>query len=91
MTDLDRMIEEALDREDRSILQQYGEQGMFAQVGGLFQGTRQAGHVAGPFARLRELPVRGDLVGHQLDRALELGGRLARPSEGEQAAAREEP
>jgi hypothetical protein len=38
MTDLDRMIEEALDREDRAILQQYGEQGMFAQVGGLFQG-----------------------------------------------------
>lgn len=38
MTDLDRMIEEALNAEDRAILDRYGEQGMFAQLGGLFQG-----------------------------------------------------
>jgi hypothetical protein len=37
-TDLDRMIEEALGAEDRAILDRYGEQGMFAQMAGLFQG-----------------------------------------------------
>lgn len=36
--DLDRMIEDALNAEDRAILDRYGEQGMFAQMAGLFQG-----------------------------------------------------
>ena len=36
MNKLDRMIEEALDAEDRSILAQYGEKGMFDEVVGLF-------------------------------------------------------
>jgi len=38
MDDLDRKIEEALDAEDRALRDQFGEQGLWAQVGGLFQG-----------------------------------------------------
>lgn len=38
MDDLDRKIEEALSDDDRRLLSQFGEQGIFAQVGGLFQG-----------------------------------------------------
>ncbi len=39
MSKLDKAIEEALDAEDRAIFAQYGEQGLFAQVGGLFTGS----------------------------------------------------
>ncbi len=38
MSRLDRLIEDALDAEDRAIFAQYGEQGLFGQVGGLFTG-----------------------------------------------------
>ena len=38
MSKLDRMIEEALDAEDRAILSQYGEKGLFGEVGELFTG-----------------------------------------------------
>lgn len=38
MNKLDRMIEDALDAEDRAILAQYAEQGMFSDVAGLFAG-----------------------------------------------------
>lgn len=38
MTELDRQIEEALDAEDRAIFAELGEQGLFGQLGGLFQG-----------------------------------------------------
>jgi hypothetical protein len=38
MSELDRLIEEALDAEDRAILEKYGEQGLFTQMGGLFRG-----------------------------------------------------
>ncbi|NOX94986.1 MAG: hypothetical protein GXP04_07785 [Alphaproteobacteria bacterium] len=38
MDDLDRKIEEALNEEDRSLMSEFGEQGLWAQLGGLFQG-----------------------------------------------------
>jgi len=38
MDDLDRKIEEALNEEDRRLFSQFGEQGIFGQVGSLFQG-----------------------------------------------------
>lgn len=38
MSKLDRLIEDALDKEDRALLAQYGEQGMIAQFGELFSG-----------------------------------------------------
>lgn len=38
MNRLDRAIEEALDAEDRALLSQYGEKGLFGEVGELFTG-----------------------------------------------------
>lgn len=38
MDDLDRKIEEALSAEDRELLSEFGEQGLFGQLGSLFQG-----------------------------------------------------
>lgn len=38
MNDIDKKIEEALNADDRAILEEYGEQGLFGQLGGLFQG-----------------------------------------------------
>ncbi len=38
MNDLDRKIEEALDAEDRVLMDNFGEQGLFAQTFGVFQG-----------------------------------------------------
>lgn len=38
MSDLDARIAEALNEEDREILSQYDEEGLFAQVWGLFSG-----------------------------------------------------
>lgn len=38
MNKLDRMIEEALDAEDRAVLAEYGERGMFDEIAGLFSG-----------------------------------------------------
>ena len=38
MDDLDRKIEEALSAEDRELMGRFGEQGLFGQLGGLFQG-----------------------------------------------------
>lgn len=38
MSDLDQRIVEALSAEDRDVLSQYGEEGLFAQVKGLFSG-----------------------------------------------------
>lgn len=38
MADLDRMIEDALDDEDRALLEQFGEQGIFEQTFGVFKG-----------------------------------------------------
>lgn len=38
MDDLDRKIEEALNDEDRALLNEFGEQGLFGQLGGLFTG-----------------------------------------------------
>jgi len=38
MTDLDRRIAEALNDEDRDILSQFDEEGLFAQVVGIFRG-----------------------------------------------------
>lgn len=37
-TDLDRRIEEALNAEDRAILERYGEQGVFGQMFGVYEG-----------------------------------------------------
>ncbi|PCI03377.1 MAG: hypothetical protein COB78_10480 [Hyphomicrobiales bacterium] len=38
MTKLDQRIEEALEAEDRAMMEQLGEQGILRQFGGLFQG-----------------------------------------------------
>jgi len=38
MDDLDKKIEEALNEEDRALLHEFGEQGLFGQLGGLFRG-----------------------------------------------------
>lgn len=38
MSKLDQMIEEALDTEDRALFANYGEEGLFSQIGGLFTG-----------------------------------------------------
>lgn len=38
MTKLDQRIEEALEAEDRALMEQLGEQGILGQFGGLFQG-----------------------------------------------------
>ena len=38
MSKLDRMIEEALDAEDRALFAELGERGMFGQIGELFSG-----------------------------------------------------
>ena len=38
MDELDRQIEEALGAQDRGLMEQFGEQGLWAQLGGLFQG-----------------------------------------------------
>jgi hypothetical protein len=38
MDDLDRKIAEALSIEDRETLEEFGEQGLFGQLGGLFTG-----------------------------------------------------
>ena len=38
MDELDRKIEEALSAEDRAVLSQFGEQGLFGQLGSLFKG-----------------------------------------------------
>ena len=38
MSKLDQRIEEMLEAEDRALMQQLGEQGVFGQVSGLFQG-----------------------------------------------------
>lgn len=38
MSELDKRIEEALSAEDRALLEQFGEQGIFDQLGGLFSG-----------------------------------------------------
>lgn len=38
MSDIDKRIEEALSEEDRALHDQFGEQGLFGQLGGLFQG-----------------------------------------------------
>lgn len=38
MNKLDRMIEEALDAEDRALLAEYGDKGIFGEVGELFAG-----------------------------------------------------
>lgn len=38
MTDLDRQIEEALDAEDRALLEQFGEQGLWAQAFSVYDG-----------------------------------------------------
>lgn len=38
MSKLDRMIEEALDAEDRAVFAEYGEKGLFGEVGELFSG-----------------------------------------------------
>ena len=38
MSDIDRKIREALDAETADLWDQYGEQGLFAQLGGLFKG-----------------------------------------------------
>lgn len=38
MSNLDRLIEEALDEEDRAVLDKFGEQGVFAQTFGVFRG-----------------------------------------------------
>lgn len=40
MNDLDRQIEAALDDEDRTLLEQFGEQGIFAQVFGVYAGKQ---------------------------------------------------
>lgn len=38
MNDLDKKIEEALDADDRALMDRFGEQGLFAQTFGVFQG-----------------------------------------------------
>lgn len=38
MTKLDQRIEEALEAEDRALMEQLGEQGLLRQFGGLFEG-----------------------------------------------------
>ena len=38
MNELDKKIEEALNAEDRALMEQFGEQGLFAQTFGVFQG-----------------------------------------------------
>lgn len=38
MDDLDKKIAEALSEEDRLLLDEFGEQGLFGQLGSLFQG-----------------------------------------------------
>lgn len=38
MSELDKRIEEALSAEDRALLEQFGEQGIFGQLGSLFSG-----------------------------------------------------
>ena len=38
MSELDRKIEEALSEQDRSLMAQFGEQGLMGQLGGMFQG-----------------------------------------------------
>ncbi len=38
MDDLDRKIEEVLSAEDRALLNQFGEQGLFAQLFGVYDG-----------------------------------------------------
>jgi len=38
MNELDREIEEALNAEDRALLDKFGEQGLFGQLGSLFSG-----------------------------------------------------
>ncbi len=38
MDDLDKKIAEALSAEDRAMLDKFGEQGLFGQLGGLFRG-----------------------------------------------------
>lgn len=40
MSELDRQIEEALDAEDRALLEQFGEQGLIAQSFSVFQGKQ---------------------------------------------------
>ncbi|GJL92158.1 DUF6768 family protein [Hyphococcus sp.] len=40
MDDLDRKIEAALTAEDRALLEQFGEQGLFAQAFGVFTGKQ---------------------------------------------------
>lgn len=38
MSKLDRMIEDALDKEDRALFAQHGDQGLVGEVAGLFGG-----------------------------------------------------
>ncbi len=38
MTDLDRQIEQALDEEDRALFEKFGEQGLFSQLFGVYDG-----------------------------------------------------
>ncbi len=38
MNDIDRKIEEALDKEDRALLDNFGEQGLFGQLFGVYAG-----------------------------------------------------
>lgn len=38
MSDIDQKIREALDAETAELLNEFGEQGLFAQLGGLFKG-----------------------------------------------------
>jgi len=38
MSDLDRQIEEALDAEDRALMEQFGEQGVWGQFFGVYDG-----------------------------------------------------
>ena len=45
MNELDRKIEEALDLEDRALLEEFGEQGLLAQSFSVFQGKQ--GWIAG--------------------------------------------
>lgn len=45
MTELDRKIEEALDAEDRALLERFGEQGLLEQSFSVFQGKQ--GWIAG--------------------------------------------
>lgn len=38
MSKLDKLIEDALDKEDRALFSKYGEPGMFGEIAGLFAG-----------------------------------------------------